>query len=436
VTERTNAEDDPLNAGAFITRQTIVFLLLALIAASAAASEDVQVVPGDSLERASAVTVFSDGIYDWDYVKMEIPYVNYVRDRLSAELYVLMTLQETGAGGIEYTMTIVGQRQFAGMNDTLVWCSKPTDSSETARSDVVRTLEMGLMRYVARTPIGERIAIAYKGRSKPTDVKDRWDSWVFSLSCSPMIAGSQVDERRYVSGSFSADRVTPGLKMSYRVSGYYSESEQDLPSKTIHLIRRYGMFDGLAVKSIGDHWGVGLTGDALAQTYQNKKRYVDVSPAVEYSVFPYSQSTRRELALFAQVIYTDVAYQEMTIYDKTAEKLWSYRLSLPASIKEPWGSVYSSISFRQYLHDASIYRLSVSTSVSFQVAKGLWFDVTPSYARLHDLIDQPRRRLTDEEILLNLKSLASTYEYSVSVGFTYTFGSIYKNIVNPRFFGD
>ncbi len=323
-----------------------------------------------------------------------------------------------------------------GMNDTLVWCSKPTDSYDTARSDVVRTLKMGLVRYVARTPIGARIAITYRGAAKPTDVNDRWDSWVFALSCSPIISGSQVDEMRYLSGSVSANRVTPGLKVSLRAYSSYSESRQDLPSRSVHLIRRTNSFDALVVKSLGDHWGVGGIGDALAQTYQNKKRYYDVSPAVEYSFFPYSQSTRRELALFAQVICTDVVYQEMTIYGKTAEKLLSYRMSLPGSIKEPWGNIYSSVSWQQYFHDASIYRLVISPSISFQVAKGLWIDVYADYARFHDQIDQPRRSLTDEEILLNLKSLASTYAYSVSVGLTYTFGSIYTNVVNPRFFGD
>jgi hypothetical protein len=231
------------------------------------------------------------------------------------------------------------------------------------------------------------------------------------------------------------DRVTPHQKLHLRASSSYTESKQELPSKTVHLIRRSNSFDALVVKSLGDHWGVGLIGDAFGQSYQNKKRYYDISPAIEYSVFPYSQSTRRELALFGQVIYTDVTYQEMTIYDKTAERLLSYRISLPGSIQEPWGSIYSSISWQQYLHDASVYRLSVTPMISFQVAKGLWFNTMVSYSRLHDRIDQPRRHLTDEEILLNLKSLASTYEYSVSVGFSYTFGSIYTNVVNPRFFG-
>jgi len=347
-----------------------------------------------------------------------------------------VTTRTTGAGGTEYTITIVGQKQFAGMNDTLVFCSKPTDSYETKRSDVVRTLKMGFMRYVARTPIGARIAIAYRGAAKATDVNDRWDSWVFSLSCSPSISGSQVDEMRYLSSSVSANRVTPELKVNLRAYSYYSESRQDLPSRSVHLIRRQSSFNALVVKSLGDHWGVGGIGDALAQTYQNKKRYWDISPAVEYSIFPYSQSTRRELAVFAQVIYTDVRYQEMTIYGKTAEKLVSYRVSLPGSIVEPWGNIYSNVSWQQYSHDASIYRLTMQPGISFQVAKGLWINVNASYARYHDQIDQPRRHLTDEEILLHLKSLASTYDYSVSVGLTYTFGSIYTNVVNPRFFGD
>jgi hypothetical protein len=429
-------EDAQLKACIFVSRGVFVSLFLVFVASSAAAFDDARPDRGDSLEGGGAVTVYPDGSFDWDYAKTEIPFVNYVRDRSSAELYVLISLRSTAAGGLEYTITIVGQRRFAGMNDTLVWCAKPTDATETVRADVVRTLEMGLMRYVARTPMGGRIAIMYRGAVKPLDVEDHWDSWVFSLSCSPSLSGSQVDERRYLSGSVSGDRVTPGLKISIRAYSTYSESRQDLPSKTLRLVRRTNSFDALCVRSVGDHWGVGLIADAFGQTYQNKKRYYDVSPAIEYSLFPYSQSTRRELAVFAQVVYTDVTYQELTIYDKTAEKLVSYRISLPGSIKEPWGTFYSSISWQQYFHDASIYRLSIAPMISFQVAKGLWINASVSYYRLHDRIDQPRRLLTDEEILLDLKSLASTYEYSASVGLTYTFGSIYTNVVNPRFFGD
>jgi hypothetical protein len=349
---------------------------------------------------------------------------------------VLATVRTTGSGGLEYTITIVGQKRFAGMNDTLTWCSKPNDTVELQRTGYVRVLKMALMRYVSRTPLGDGISISYHGKAKPAEVVDRWDSWVFQVSCSPDISGSQVDKARYVLTDVSADRVKPELKLHFGASSYYSDERETLPSKTVHIISRSNSFDVLAVKSIGDHWGAGLIGEGLGQDHQNIKRYYDVSPAVEWSVFPYSQSTRRELALFGQIIHRNVVYQEMTIYDKTSETLWSYRLSLPGSIKEPWGTFYSNISWQQYFHDASIYRLQFSTSVNYRVSKALSLNVGASYYRLHDQIDQPKRQLTDEEVLLNLKSLASKYSYSVYAGLTCTFGSIYSNIVNPRFFGD
>ena len=40
---------------------------------------------------------------------------------------------------------------------------------------------------------------------------------------------------------------------------------------------------------------------------------------------------------------------------------------------------------------------------------------------------------TPEEILLRRKELETNFEYFTSFGFTYTFGSIYNNVVNPRF---
>ncbi len=418
-----------------IARRCALFAFLCIVAADAEAFESAGDVREDAGEPRSAVKVYPDGGFDWDYLKDCIPYIDYVRDRLDAELYLLITGCVTGSGGYEYTMTMVGQGPFAGMNDTLVHCSSAADSYEVERAGIVKTLKMGLMRYVGRTPIGDDITIAYRGTERMTAQADPWDRWVFSLSCSPSVSGSQVDEKRYISGRISADRVTRDLKLCFSAYSSYSKSEQTLTSKTVRLIRRSSSFDVLVVKSVGDHWGLGVIGDGLMQTYQNKKRYYDISPAVEYSVFPYAQSTRRELAVFAQVIYTDVVYQEATIYDKIQENLLSYRISVPASIKEPWGSISSGISWQQYFHDASIYRLVISPMISFQVAKGLWFHVSGSYYRIHDRIDQPRRTLTDEEILLNLKSLASTYEYSFGVGFSYTFGSVYSKVVNPRFFG-
>jgi hypothetical protein len=46
-----------------------------------------------------------------------------------------------------------------------------------------------------------------------------------------------------------------------------------------------------------------------------------------------------------------------------------------------------------------------------------------------------RGALTQEEILLRQRELATDYRYFVSGGISYRFGSIFNNVVNTRFTG-
>jgi len=67
------------------------------------------------------------------------------------------------------------------------------------------------------------------------------------------------------------------------------------------------------------------------------------------------------------------------------------------------------------------------------LAKGLtWY--AGGYLKLvHDQISLPRTGATEEEILLEQRQLQTGYKYRGNMGLTYTFGSIYNNVVNPRF---
>ena len=62
-----------------------------------------------------ALRVFLDcAVCDFDYLRTEMTYVNYVRDRQDAEVHVLVTTEPTGGGGTAYTIDFIGLRQFAG----------------------------------------------------------------------------------------------------------------------------------------------------------------------------------------------------------------------------------------------------------------------------------------------------------------------------------
>jgi len=101
----------------------------------------------DEKLQEKAIKVFLDmlGRFD-DHIKREIPYVNYVRDRKQAQVYIMQTSQSTGAGGNEYTVALMGQQNFNNVNDTLFYVSKRSDSNEMTREGIVKILKRGLMR--------------------------------------------------------------------------------------------------------------------------------------------------------------------------------------------------------------------------------------------------------------------------------------------------
>jgi hypothetical protein len=56
-----------------------------------------------------------------------------------------------------------------------------------------------------------------------------------------------------------------------------------------------------------------------------------------------------------------------------------------------------------------------------------------SISYIHDQLSLSAGGASQEEILLHRQELETQYRYWGSMGISYTFGSIYNNIVNPRF---
>ena len=57
------------------------------------------------------------------------------------------------------------------------------------------------------------------------------------------------------------------------------------------------------------------------------------------------------------------------------------------------------------------------------------------FSRTRDQIYLPRGEASTEEILLRQRQLLTGYQYFFNFGISYSFGSIFNNIVNPRFGG-
>jgi len=65
--------------------------------------------------------------------------------------------------------------------------------------------------------------------------------------------------------------------------------------------------------------------------------------------------------------------------------------------------------------------------------RGFSLNLTAGYSRIRDQLHIAARGLTEEEILLRQRSIATAYRYYAFFGVNYRFGSIFNNIVNPRF---
>ena len=102
-------------------------------------------------------------------------------------------------------------------------------------------------------------------------------------------------------------------------------------------------------------------------------------------------------------------------------------------LKEPWGGMGLQLEGSNFLHDFSKNNLKVEAGISARVIKGFSFTVEAEYSRVRDQLSLPRAGASREDILLELKRLATSYQLQLRMGLNFRFGSIYSNVVNPRF---
>ncbi len=409
----------------------LLCLAICLSPLTAAAQEG---QPGIDELKKSAVKVYLDcGSCDLEYIKTEITFVNYVRDRLEAQVHILVTTQGTGGGGIEYTLTFMGQNDFKNTNDVQRYFSTKTDTRDDVRKGLVKALKMGLMSYVGRTPIARRIAIDYTRPEKAGPGRDRWHSWVFSLTGSGYFSGEESYMSRMANASFTANRITLKSKVRLGFSVDTEKQKYDIDGAIITGTRSSWEGNGLFVKSLGEHWSAGVFLGVESSIYSNIDLGVGVAPAVEFNFFPYSQSTRRQLRALYTLTLNPVKYREVTVFGKTRETLLKESLSLTLDLREKWGTVSLSAEGSHYFHDFSKNRLDTFSIVSLQLYKGLSVFVLGGYSWVHDQISLLGREPTFEELLLRLRELPMNSNYFVSFGFQFTFGSIFTNVINPRF---
>ncbi len=382
------------------------------------------------------LNIFVDCSYcDTDYIQTEIPYVKYVRNRQDSNIHILISEQQTGGGGWEVTLTFIGLQFFEGIDDTMTVNVQVDDSEDIIRQELVRVMKLGLVRYLMKTSEGKNLSISYIEREETVEkaIIDKWNKWVYSVNLNSFLNGQETTNSTSLWASMNGKRVTEAWKFKISLNSSYSEDNFDYYYVTYTNISRSGSINAYLIKSLTDHWSIGLWGRTYTSTYSNINYNFSLKPGIEYNVYPYSESTRHQLRIEYIVgpEYND--YLEQTIYLKDKEKLIEESLSVSLEQIQPWGSISSTLSGSHYFYDISKNKLELWGNLALNIVKGLSININGRISRIHNQLSLPRKGADLEEVFLRRKELETQYNYWGSIGLSYSFGSIFSTIVNPRF---
>ncbi|MFC1475272.1 hypothetical protein ACFLQG_01360 [Candidatus Zixiibacteriota bacterium] len=415
----------------FITKFFIWSVIILIISPLTQAVTEEPVV--DTILQ-EAINVYIDcSNCDHDFLRREITFVNFVRDRNQADVHILVTNQLTGSGGNEYMIEFIGKKDFQNMADTLVFNTIESDTDDNVRNEMSKYFKLGLTRFVAKTVNSEHLSVSFTKPTTTSKVKDKWNNWVFEIETSISTNGEK--SYRYISlwNEYEAARVTEASKLYFSLYWNYNEQKFSYDDVTLSISRSKGT-NGDFVFSINDKWSYAFFYNFFTSTYGNKDFDYSSEIGLEYNIFPYKESSRRAWILRYNLGITYMDYTDITIYDKYNEWLTYSRFRSSVELTQPWGSVYWSLNSILYLHDFKKNRITFSGGMSVNLFEGFSVNFDGNYSRVRDQISLRRPAdFTDEDVLLRQKELASGYNYWLSFGVSYSFGSIYNNIVNPRF---
>ena len=399
-----------------------------------------QVTPPATPPTGEAMRVFLDcnTFCDFDHLRREITYVNWVRDRADADVHLIVSSQSTG-GGQEFVLRFIGLRAFVNSDDEIRFITQQSETDEEIRRRQTQRIGLGLTRYVARGALADRLQVSYTAPTgtatgQTQQPKDPWNLWVFEVGMQGYFSAESRQKESHLNGSVEASRVSDKWKFRTEIEAsrnhntFTLDDDEEFKSRSSEY-----QWSGLLIRSLSTHWSLGLETEGGRSTRENYDLLLKVEPGIEYNVFPYSESSRRQFVFIYSAGFNYGNYRDSTIFNKLSESRPVHRFTIAGTATQPWGRLESRLVASTYLDDWSKNRISLFSFGEVRIVRGLNLTLYGSYARIRDQLAIPKADIPDEEILLRLRELQTSYRWDFEVGLSYTFGSKFSNIVNPRF---
>lgn len=374
---------------------------------------------------------------DTEYLRQNLLFVDYVRDRLAADLHVFVTTQSTGSGGTSWTLKLIGVGRLQGQDRSTVFTTPSLFTSDERRKEFARRLRLALAGYAATTAVARDLDVTFappKAAAPTGPVKDPWNFWVYRVSGNGGFSGEQTSKSSSYRFSASATRITETWKISASASTNVNRRWFKLSDgRKVDSNSDSASLGGTIVRSVGPRFSVGVRLNANESSFSNVDRSASIYPGFEFNFFPYKDYQRRSFTIWYELGPNFYNYRELTVYDKLRERITKQQMDVSYRVRHPWGSFNAFLGTSQHLKHPDRYRINLNVSTDVRLFKGFSFNVYGGYSRIKDQVSLIKGAATQEEILLRLRQLATDYSYNFGTGFSYTFGSIFNSVVNPRF---
>ena len=380
------------------------------------------------------IKVFLSCNCDHQYIKQNTLIFDYVRDRTLSDIEVFIFDIKNASGGRKYSFEFKGKNQFQSKENKVSTDIGQNLTLKESRDALLKAYKIGIVFFLQNTLFQDKIEVTLNNNDNTffEPDTDQWKNWVFEISGSFNFQDEKsINEKQY-NLEFEIDHVTElwrvrsdlGLRRAVK---FFKGEGENYSSE-----RKRSYFTGSLVRSISNHFSTGFFGSFQTDTYTNYKSFFNFSPALEYNFIPYKDVLTREVTLAYKIGYNLYEYFEETLYGFTKQNLFNQSLTLNVRFREKWGNIYSFLVASQFLDQPNQRRLSLNNNLNLRVWRGLSVRLSGSFQLIRDQINLPKGETSIEDLLLRQRQISTDFENRVSLGLSYTFGSIYNNIVNTR----
>lgn len=406
----------------------------------------------NEINKVDRLKVFVDCSNSWcdmNFIRTEINLVDFMLDRVAADVHLLLTQQRTGSGGSEYQLIFFGQNSFKNLKDTIRFNTDPNATDFERRDLVIKYMQLGLAPFVAKTKNGAFATISFKREQKQGDkkdsavksTKDPWNYWVYKIGANGYF---QKDANfKFINGNLNLDvnRVTDKLKVGFEVdwndktqifsmdtstTGATSYKRDTIKNDNYNL-------EHFLIKTLAKRWSWAYLATYSKSDYSNSKGRAQIVTGIEYAIFPYNLVNTKFFTIAYMIDARHNTYIDTTIFNKTKEWLFGQSIRAKLTFNQKWGTISVGSEFHQYLHNLNFYNLNMYANINVRITGGLSINFDSFGELSKDQVFLSKNTPNAAQILTRQRQLPSGYFVYASFGINYRFGSKLNNFVNPRF---